>query len=326
MSILMTVEEGRSYIWGSIFLVFLVIVFSFAPVSAQYRFTYIYDDVGRLVRVITETGDAATYHYDAVGNILRITREKGVSATATVINIAPSSGVRSTSFPISIMGLNLAGANLTANVSGITFSNVRTTLDQIVADIAISTTVPIGSTQILIETQFRTIPTSFTVTDSAPTVLIVSPADGATTMEGAQLTVSAQAADNVQVTQVVWSLNGANEGPLFAPPYEKVVTVPLDNAALIIQATATDSVGQTSSATRTIAVQPDPPPTVVITSPPTGTTVEEGSQLTLTAQATDNVQVIRLTWTVNGVEQTPNFTPPYERVVTVPIDRKSTRL
>ena len=241
--------------------------------SAQpARITYIYDDLGRLVRVITETGDAATYHYDAVGNILRITRETGVSATASVINVSPSSGVRGTSFPISVTGLNLAGANLTSSVAGITFSNIRTRLDQIVADMAISTNVSIGSTQILVETQFGTIPTLFTVTDTAPSVLIISPTEGATTMEGAQLTLSAQAADNVQVTQVVWSLNGVNESPAFAPPYQKTVTVPINITALTTAATATDSVGQTSTATRTITVQPDPPPTVVITSPAAGTT------------------------------------------------------
>src|SRR5688572_18534850 len=161
MSSLMTIGEGRSYIWDASFFVVLVIVFFFAPASAQQpRIIYIYDDVGRLVRVITESGEAATYHYDAVGNILRITRETGVSASAIVINTTPNSGVRGVSFPLSITGLNLAGAQLTSSVAGITFSNIRTTLDQIVADIAISTTVPIGSTQILVETQFGTMPIS----------------------------------------------------------------------------------------------------------------------------------------------------------------------
>src|SRR5688500_5613758 len=324
MSVMKYLKTTLSCLWAPVCFVSFALALSLGDLSAQNaQITYIYDDVGRLVRVITESGEAATYHYDAVGNILRITRETGVSASAIVINTTPNSGVRGVSFPLSITGLNLAGAHLTSSVAGITFSNIRTTLDQIVADIAISTTVPIGSTQILVETQFGTMPISFTVTDTSPSVLVLSPAEGATTMEGAQLTLAAQAADNVQVTQVVWSLNGANESPMFAPPYQRIVTVPINITLLTIAATATDSVGQTSSATRTIAVQPDPPPTVVITSPPTGTTVEEGSQLTLTAQATDNVQVIRLTWTVNGVEQTPNFTPPYERVVTVPIGARS---
>ncbi len=51
----------------------------FGQVNAQEpKITYLYDDLGRLVRVIDENGDAATYHYDAVGNVLSITgaREK----------------------------------------------------------------------------------------------------------------------------------------------------------------------------------------------------------------------------------------------------------
>src|SRR6266496_262309 len=324
MRILRNLKRDPCHRSEMLFLVCLALAFSFGYVFAQQpQIVYIYDDLGRLVRVITETGDAATYHYDAVGNLLRITRDTGVSATASVINVAPNSGVRGASFPISISGLNLAGANLITSVAGMTFSNVRTTLDQIVADITINTTVPTGTTQIVVETQFGTIPTSFTVTDTAPSVLILSPAEGVTTMEGVQLTLSAQAADNVQVTQVVWILNGVAETPVFTPPYQKVVKVPVNITTLSIAATATDSVGQTSTATKTITVEPDPPPTVVITSPPAGSTAEEGTQLTLAAQATDNVEVRQFTWTVNGVEQNSNFTPPYERVVTVPIGLSS---
>lgn len=69
-----------------ILLLVLWIPLSSSHLSAQApRITYVYDDLGRLVRVITETGDAATYHYDAVGSILRIMRERGVAATASVL-------------------------------------------------------------------------------------------------------------------------------------------------------------------------------------------------------------------------------------------------
>ncbi|MGH7928842.1 MAG: FG-GAP-like repeat-containing protein, partial [Candidatus Binatia bacterium] len=158
------------------------------------------------------------------------------------------------------------------------------------------------------------------VMDTAPSVLIVSPGEGATTIEGGQLTLSAQASDNVQVSQIVWSLNGASESPVFTPPFEKTVSVPIDITSLNIQVTATDNIGQTGSAARTITVLTDPPPTVVITSPIAGASVTEGSQLTLSATATDNAQVNRFTWTVNGVEQTPIFSPPYDKVVMVPLD------
>ena len=302
------------------FLLVLFIAFSIGHVFAQQsQITYIYDDVGRLVRVITDTGEAATYYYDAVGNILRITRETGISANASVVNVAPNSGVRGTSFPITIAGFNLAGANLLSDAPGVTFSNIRTMLDQIVADVAISTSVSIGPTQILVETQFGAIPTSFTITDTAPSVMIISPAEGATTVEGGQLELSAQASDNVEVTQLIWSLNGVSQSPVLTPPYQMTVAVPINISSLNIEATAIDSIGQTSTVTRTIAVVADPPPTVLITSPAAGSSFTEGSPLTLSATVTDNVQVNRFTWKVNGVEQTPIFNRPYDKIVTVPL-------
>ena len=51
---------------------------------------YLYDDLGRLVRVIDEAGQAATYHYDAVGNLLQITRESGVPQTPGVTSVSTS--------------------------------------------------------------------------------------------------------------------------------------------------------------------------------------------------------------------------------------------
>jgi len=40
----------------------------------QPRIHYVYDDLGRLVGVVDQDGNAATYTYDAVGNILAIGR------------------------------------------------------------------------------------------------------------------------------------------------------------------------------------------------------------------------------------------------------------
>src|SRR5689334_9923317 len=206
---------SRATVRGQYHNLAILFLFSFAlslPVNAvfaqQPRITYLYDDLGRLVRLVTETGEAATYHCDAVGNILRITRESGIVANANVVNISPDSGIRGTSFPIAISGFNLAGAKLTSNIPGITFSNVRTKLDQIIGEISVSTTVPIGSTQIIVETQFGALPISLMVLDTPPSVAILSPTESTRTMEGAQLTLSAQAVDNVRVSQVVWSLNG----------------------------------------------------------------------------------------------------------------------
>jgi hypothetical protein len=159
-----------------------------------------------------------------------------------------------------------------------------------------------------------------------PTVAITSPAEGATVMEGRLLTLTAEASDDGQVVRVEWTLNGEGGFPFFTPPYENVVTVPIDVTSLTIQATAIDNSGRTSTATRTITVQPDPRPTVVITSPAEGETVIEGSQLTLIAQATDNVAVQLVFWSINGRAKPPIFFPPYQALTLVPIGATSLSL
>jgi YD repeat-containing protein len=49
--------------------------------------TYVYDDLGRLVSVVDQTGAGANYKYDAVGNLLSITRETPVA----ISSITPTS-------------------------------------------------------------------------------------------------------------------------------------------------------------------------------------------------------------------------------------------
>ena len=297
----------------------LAIAFSSAPLAAQQpKINYVYDDLGRLVRVIDENGNAATYHYDAVGNLLRITRETGVPTTAVVSSVSPSSWNRGTNITVAITGYNLSCSSVTAATAGVTLSNIQILLDQIVLNATVSTTAELGTAIIDLNCDRGLINTSFTVIDTPPTVLITSPAEGAAATEGSQLTLAAQAADNVQLSGIGWTVNGIAYPPIFAPPYQVVTPVPLDVTSLTIEATATDSIGQTASAVRTIAVQPDPPPTVAITSPAGGTSAIEGSALTLTADATDNIQVTRLVWTINGIAEPPLTGPPYQKVITVP--------
>jgi len=53
------------------------VLLGMTPLAAQeQKVIYLYDDLGRLVRVIDENNECATYEYDAVGNILSITRRE----------------------------------------------------------------------------------------------------------------------------------------------------------------------------------------------------------------------------------------------------------
>src|SRR5438876_866921 len=83
--------------------------------AARADIVYLYDELGRLVRVILPDGEAASYHYDAVGNIRSITRESGVAQTTTVASVSPASADRATTTTVTISGANLSGASVTTS-------------------------------------------------------------------------------------------------------------------------------------------------------------------------------------------------------------------
>jgi YVTN family beta-propeller protein/YD repeat-containing protein len=98
----------------------LVLLLSAAPASADV--VYLYDPLGRLVRVIDETGQAATYIYDPVGNILQIARQTAISQDQTSIStVDPPSGAQGTQVTLTFTGTNLAGASLPTLPTGFTF-------------------------------------------------------------------------------------------------------------------------------------------------------------------------------------------------------------
>src|SRR5712691_12516419 len=100
------------------------------PSAARADIVYLYDDLGRLVRVIRDDGEAATYHYDAVGNILQITRASGVAQTTTVGATSATSGFPGVIVPVTLTGSNLAGASVVCTAPGVTVQNVHADLDR----------------------------------------------------------------------------------------------------------------------------------------------------------------------------------------------------
>jgi YD repeat-containing protein len=77
-----------------LFLLFLTVTLtlSIGQLWAQQpgAIQYVYDDVGRLIKVIDPTGNVAEYVYDAVGNILEIKRST-ITGLA-LLNFTPSRG------------------------------------------------------------------------------------------------------------------------------------------------------------------------------------------------------------------------------------------
>jgi YD repeat-containing protein len=317
-------RHGVSRKWALICYLSIAILFSYSHISAQQsRINYFYDDLGRLVRVVDENGNAATYHYDAVGNILRITRETSVPNTTSVTGLSSSSVDRGTTMTITISGFNFSCSSVSVATPGVTLSNVQISLDQIVVSVTISATAQVGSAPLQLDCDRGVITVPFSIIDTVPTVIITSPAEAAAVVEATDITLTALAADNVHVNRFAWTVNGVEFPPLFAPPYALTISIPFGTTSLAIEATATDNIGQTGTATRVIAVQPDPGPSVVITSPAEGATVIEGQQLALTANAVDNRQVVSVVWAINGVNQPPAFIFPYRFLMTVPTNTTS---
>ncbi len=101
------------------------------------------------------------------------------------------------------------------------------------------------------------------INNPAPVVAITAPAAGTVLTEGATVRLVATASDNTAVAQLVFTVNGVPGAPIFAPPYEQDLSVPVGSATLQVTATATDDQGIAGSASATYDVVPDPLTTVV---------------------------------------------------------------
>jgi len=106
--------------------------------AAQSQIRYVYDELGRLVGVIDQNGDAAAYHYDPVGNLLSITRT-GPSQVA-IIEFTPNDGPIGGSITIHGTGFSTTLSQNTVTFNGTAATVVSATANRLVV------TVPGGAT------------------------------------------------------------------------------------------------------------------------------------------------------------------------------------
>ena len=161
--------------------------------AARADIVYLYDELGRLVRVILPDGEAASYHYDAVGNIRSITRESGVAQTTTVASVSPASADRATTTSVTISGANLSGASVTTSAPGVTIQNLRTDLDSLTFDLIVSADAPLGSATVTLTGEFGTTTITFAINPQPPVIQSFTPAFGPA---GATVTISGQFFDD----------------------------------------------------------------------------------------------------------------------------------
>ena len=162
-----------------LFLASLLIVCRLAcsPASAQAQgISYLYDELGRLIAVVSPGTGTAVYAYDVVGNLLSITR---YAATAVlIVDFAPKRGPVGAT--VTIVG---AGFSATPGQNAVRFNGTQATVSA-ASTTQLTVTVPAGATTGTISVTApggsSTSATPFTVTGTsgAPTISNFAPAIG----------------------------------------------------------------------------------------------------------------------------------------------------
>lgn len=146
---------------------------------------------------------------------------------------------------------------------------------------------------------YKAIAISTPTDTTAPTVSMSAPANNVTLKGSA--TVSANASDNIGVSGVQFKLDGANLGAedTTAPYSVSWNTVTASNGSHTLTAVARDAAGNTTTATSVVVTIDNSAPTVNVTAPSSGSTVA-GDNVSISADATDNIGVVGVQFKLDG--------------------------
>jgi YD repeat-containing protein len=122
---------------------------------------YYYDELGRLVGVVNEQGDAAVYNYDAVGNLLSIQRFTSSGTGVGLFLIAPASSIVNENVEIRGFGFTNPPPSNQVQFNGTTATVVSATATSIIVTIPVSATS--GPVTVTNANGTATSPQSFTV-------------------------------------------------------------------------------------------------------------------------------------------------------------------
>jgi hypothetical protein len=127
--------------------------------------------------------------------------------------------------------------------------------------------------------------------------------------------ISANASDNLGVTKVEFYVDGTIVGTDTSAPYSYTwSTTTIPTGAHSLTARAHDAAGNTATSTPQITVTvttSDTPPTVNITSPTSGTSVQIGTAVNIAASAQDNTSVSKVEFYVDNVLKSTDTSAPY---------------
>ncbi|MDJ0867497.1 MAG: Ig-like domain-containing protein, partial [Myxococcota bacterium] len=144
------------------------------------------------------------------------------------------------------------------------------------------------------------------VADAEPPVVSLTGAvDGTTLAEGSQRTIGALASDDASLRFVEWIVNGATVAVDVDFPYQLVLEAPPGSAGSVleIEARAEDGVGRSATTPlATVTVIADAPPRITRFDVSPGLAVIEATDVSVVAQATDEVAVAGLRLLLDGTE------------------------
>ncbi|UFS69117.1 Ig-like domain-containing protein [Geomonas sp. RF6] len=259
--------------------------------------------------------------YDAAGNV---GQSAGVAVKVAGDVVPPTVSVTSPTANTAVTGSVTVSASATDNV-GVTKTEVydNGTLafvsNQSSVSYAWDTTRAASGTHALVAKaydaagnvgQSSTVVVTVGTDATPPAVALTSPLAGST-VRGA-VSVSANATDAVGVTRVEFYVQGAIAATTTTAPYSFTWnTASVANGSYTLTAKAYDAAGNIGrSGTVTVTVSNDKTaPSVSLTSPVAGTKV--GGTVAVTAAATDNVGVGKVSFFVNGVLKSTDTTAPY---------------
>jgi len=217
-----------------------------------------------------------------------------VSGSAVVVSASASDNVGISSVQFMLDGANFGAADIASPYSitwdSKTVANGSHTLTAVASDAAGNT----GTTTVVTVTVDND--------TTPPTVAMTAPAAGSSV--SATVTVSANATDDKAVVGVQFKLDGTNLGAeLTAAPYSQSWnTSTASNGTHSLTAVARDAAGNSTTSAAvsvTVANIDRTPPTVTITTPANGSTVA-GTNVTASANASENVAVVGVQFQLDG--------------------------
>ncbi len=151
---------------------------------------------------------------------------------------------------------------------------------------------------------------------TAPTVNLTAPTNN-TTVSGGSFTASATASDNVGVTKVEFYIGNTLSNTDSSSPYSaSLSTAGLAPGGYTVRAVAYDAAGNTTTSSSVNFTIPTPPdttaPSVAVSTPAAGSTIS-GSAATISVTASDNINVTKVDFLVDGVvvATSSSTTSPY---------------